>query len=142
MFKSLILGFLGGFLCLLILEFYIFSILKSLLIDFYLVFVANVITYSALGYCYFHFINWGETSRRIRILRELYESDNGLTFAEILERYNAKEIIQVRFLRLLANGQIIIKDGSLFIGKKTVLLIAKIVVFLKLLILGKKSEFD
>ena len=35
-----------------------------------------------LGYCYFHFVNLGETARRVRIVRELWQSEDnrvGLT---------------------------------------------------------------
>jgi len=53
-----------------------------------------MITYGALSYCYFHFVNLGETARRIRILRELYDSKDGLSMKEILIRYNAKDIIR------------------------------------------------
>lgn len=103
---------------------------------------ANIITYSALGYCYFHFINLGETGRRIRILRELYDSKKGLSAAEILERYSAKDILEKRLHRLINNAQIICKDGRYYIGSPIMLLIAKIIVSMKLVVLGKRKEFD
>jgi hypothetical protein len=103
---------------------------------------ANAFTYSALGYCYFHFINLGETARRIRILRELYDSKNGLSKDEILSKYNAHQIISKRIERLVNNGQIIFKDGRYYIGHPMMLLIAKIIVMMKCMVLGKKSEFD
>ena len=46
----------------------------------------NAVIYAALGYCYFHFINLGETARRIRIIRELYDAKTGLSPEEILNR--------------------------------------------------------
>ncbi len=102
----------------------------------------GMVTYAALGYCYFHFINLGETARRIRLLRELQKSSNGLTLDNILRAYNAKEIIENRLSRLLKSGQIIEKNNKYYIGKPVMLLMSKTIVFAKLFILGKKSEFE
>ena len=96
----------------------------------------------SLEYCYFNFINLGETARRIRILRELYDSKKGLSMAEILERYNAKNIVEKRLSRLINHGQIIDKNDKYYIGNPIMLLIARIIVTMKLILLGKKSEFE
>jgi len=140
--KSVVLGFVSGLFSLLIFEFYLsfsFSITTK---DLLPILVTNCIIYALLGYCYFHFINLGETARRIRILRELCDSEKGLSLEELLERYNAKDMIDMRLRRLLDNGQIIYKDGRYFIGKPVMLLMAKIILLMKLIVLGKKSEFD
>jgi len=102
----------------------------------------GMITYCTLSYCYFHFVNLGETARRIRIIRELYDSKNGLTMEEILERYDAGDIIEKRIGRLLNNGQIIYKEGKYFAGNSTMLLMNRAMVLMKLVVLGKRSEFD
>jgi len=102
----------------------------------------NIIIYSSLGYCYFHFINLGETARRIRILRELYESNGGLTLDKILKRYNAEAMVELRLQRLISSGQIILKDGRLHVGKPVLSFISKIIILMKLILLGRKSELD
>lgn len=104
--------------------------------------IYSVVTYGALSYCYFHFINLGETARRIRLLRELMDSKDGLSVQEILQRYNAKEIIDKRLGRLIKSGQIVYRDGCYYIGNPIMFLMANIIVNLKLIILGKKSEFN
>jgi hypothetical protein len=102
---------------------------------------ADILCYGAFGYCYFHFINLGETARRIRLVREIYASSEGLSEAEILQLYNSREILAVRMARLLSSGQIVLRDGRYFTGRPAILLMAKAIAFLKLLIIGKKSEF-
>lgn len=140
--RSTFFGFLCGVMILLGIEAaYIKHFALSLLETLPYIMV-NAISYMALGYCYFHFINLGETARRIRLLRELSESGDGLSMDEILQRYNAKEIVENRLNRLLKSGQIIYKDDRYYIGKPTMLFISQAIIFLKLLILGKKSEFD
>lgn len=140
--KSIILGFATGLTVVLTLELCVFSTQSTSTDDFVPIFIVNFIMYSSLGYCYFHFANLGETARRIRILRELYDSKEGLSMQEILQRYNARKIVEVRINRLINNGQIIYKSGRYYIGNPVMLIIAKIVVMMKLIILGKRSEFD
>ena len=140
--KSVIVGFFAGFVSVIILKFSIFSSIPVSGKEFLFRTIANLIIYSALGYCYFHFINLGETARRIRILREVYEAPEGLSQEEILERYNAKHIVDMRLRRLLVNGQIVERQGRYCIGNPVMLFIAKSIIALKFIILGKKSEFD
>lgn len=140
--KSIFLGFGFGLWILLLVEMYYLVKLESSLLEKACSLSANIVAYIALGYCYFHFINLGETARRIRIIRELYESNDGLSLDELLARYNAKEIIERRLSRLINNRQIILKDGRYYIANLTMLFITKIIVGMKLVILGKRSEFD
>jgi len=100
-------------------------------------FVTNLLIYAALGYCYFHFINLGETARRIRILRELYEAPEGLSQEEILERYNAKHIVDMRTHRLIHNSQIVERDGRYYIGNPVMFFIARSITMLKFFILRR-----
>jgi len=75
-------------------------------------------------------------------LRELNDSDNGLTMDEILKRYNANDMIRMRMDRLLNNGQVYEKEGRYYIGNPLMLWISKGMVAMKRFMLGKGSEFD
>ncbi|MBF0351768.1 MAG: hypothetical protein HQM11_12115 [SAR324 cluster bacterium] len=102
----------------------------------------SLITYIALGYGYFHFINLGETARRVRLTRELLQSKNGLTHEELLQRYNAQEIIEKRLGRLLRKRQIQLENNRYYIRSKTMLSITRLLVMLKQFVLGKSIEFE
>ena len=140
--KSIFLGFAVGLFSVITLEAYGFFTMSKSEQDFIAIIIVNLVTYSALGYCYFHFLNLGETARRIRIVRELYDSEGGLSLDGILARYSALDIVQKRVERLLNNRQIIEKDGRYYIGNPVMLMMAKIIVAMKLIFLGKESEFD
>lgn len=104
---------------------------------------ANLVTYGALGYCYFHFGNLGETARRVRIVREIYEAgERGLTMEEILRCYDAREIFDRRLARLTGAGQIVLRDGHYRIASPVLTLMARGVLFLKVLLLRTASEFE
>jgi hypothetical protein len=102
----------------------------------------DILAYGCFGYCYFHFLNLGETARRVRLARELYESPEGLSEAELLARYSSREILAARMERLSGNGQLVSRGGRYFTGRPAMLLIARLITFLKLIVIGKKSEFD
>lgn len=102
-------------------------------------FVVHISTYFLLSYCYFHFVNLGETGRRIRILRELNDNKEGLSLNEILQRYDAGELIERRILRLTKNKQIIFKNGKYYLGRKELLCMAEILLFFKHILFSDKS---
>lgn len=129
MLASLSIGFLAG-ACF----FMFFSIAANIGFQ---VSAENLLVYILLSYCYFHFVNLGETARRIRLLRELKESDGGLTLEEMRSRYNANEILSRRLDRLIKNGQVVLKEERYFIAKPIMLSIAKMMLFLKHLLLKR-----
>lgn len=139
MLRSIFIGLFSGFVTLLALHIFLILLLKNTAVE---LLITNILIYLALGYCYFHFINLGETARRIRILNEIYYSDGGLTVENILKRYNADTIIDARLKRLLANNQLSSVDNKFFIKNSLMLHITKVMVFMKLIVIGKESEFD
>ncbi len=124
--RSLFLGFICGFLVI-------------LLTGSGVILANNLIIYVLLGYCYFHFVNMGETARRIRILLELKGSRTGLSLDEILERYNSRDIIERRLARLVTNGQVICKNGRYYIGNPAMLTIARSLTVVKQAVFGKSK---
>ncbi len=137
--KSIMLGFLLGILTVFGIDLTQYFNLLIPEKDFFFFLLTNVVIYSFLGYCYFHFINLIVTARRIRLIRELYKFKNGLSEQEILKRYNAKKMVQYRLKRLLSSGQVVYRNERYYIGKPIMLFIAKILVMLKFFFIGKKT---
>ena len=105
---------------------------------------SDVLMYVTLAYGYFHFVNLSVTARRIRLLRELGAvGDDGLTRAELLERYGPRDVIGVRLDRLTGSGQIVEREGRYYGARRfPVWWAAQLITAMKLLILGKRSEFE
>ena len=120
---SLFLGFICGFLAICVIGFDAKSII-------------NIVIYILLGYCYFHFVNMGQTARRIRILTELKDIPEGLSLRQILERYNSEDIIERRLNRLIDHGQVTQRNGRYYIGNPLMLIIARFLVAIKRIIFG------
>ena len=139
--RSIFAGFLAGFALLAAVEASALVWGQRTCCDALCSAAVNAMPYGALGFCYFHFINLGETARRIRIVREIDAAGRPLAREEILERYGAAEIVSVRIDRLLGAGQIVFRDGRYCLANPTVLYMARSIVLMKLLVLGKRSEF-
>ena len=122
--RSVFFGFACGFIA-------------SLLVTRGAMSASNFAIYVLLGYCYFHFVNMGETARRIRILTELADAGNGLSLGEILGRYGSKDIIDRRLARLINSGQIRCENGRCYTGNVTVLAMAGFLAAAKRVIFGE-----
>ncbi|MBW1742169.1 MAG: hypothetical protein JRJ47_01905 [Deltaproteobacteria bacterium] len=142
MLRSVFEGFVSGYVAVLAIEgAYCFSARLDL-VECAGQVTLSTITYVVLGYGYFHFINLGETARRVRILRELWESQDGLSVDELLMRYNASKIFGIRLQRMINNEQIQLRNGRYYIKKPVMLCMAKAVVMMKLILLKKRGELQ
>lgn len=99
-------------------------------------YAADGLIFCALGYGFFHFLNMGETARRIRLLLELREN-GAQTEAELLGRYSAADIVDARMGRLLRNGQVRLVDGRYVVGAPAVLFMERALTIMKRIFLGR-----
>ena len=77
----------------------------------------------------------GETARRIRILQEIGETENGITLEELIARYNAEYMLQIRIARLVHSRQIKLVDGKYQIDRKIMLFICNLMSHLRSLLI-------
>lgn len=138
-FRSVIAGFLGGAGALVLLEAAHAFLAKSwepadaLLLD--------VPIYAALSYCYYNFVQLGQTSIRIRLYMEIAERAGGLAAVEIARTYNERTLMHARLQRLLESGDIVERGGRFLIGKQRLVLVAFVLFLAKKILLGRESEF-
>ena len=140
--KSTFFGFSIGFLSIILLELYLFTLNISLLAsDRISLILTNLIIYSLLSFWYFVFITIAHTALRTRIIFEIHNSPDGISEKEIIKRYNSKDIVKKRINRLVNSGQLIIKNERYFIGKQGILWYAKFLQFMQHLVFGRTYEF-
>jgi hypothetical protein len=101
--------------------------------------VLNGLTYAALGWCYFHFVNLGIASLRIRVLEEIADAGGGLPVVALRKRYDDARMTQVRIQRLLDGGHLVVRDGRFHSGVSRFLLTARLFAALRSLIIGVRS---
>ena len=86
-------------------------------------------------------IQLGVSSQRVRILLELEKSPKGMSYQEILNVYDANDILQARLGRLTNSGQVEFSDEKYYLGKAVSLVImTKIYDLAALILFGKKNE--
>ena len=96
----------------------------------------NFVTYTALAWGYFHFVNLCIASLRIRVLEEVLEQGGATTARHLLAHYNDDQLIAARIDRLVTGGHLRINDGCYVIGKPYFLWTAMMFAGLRRIILG------
>lgn len=98
--------------------------------------IFDAITYLALAYGYFNFVNLNMTALRIRLLLELLEAPDGITRSDLRRIYDADELTRRRIDRLLIQRHIIECDGRYRCGASGLLSLARTITALKWIVLG------
>lgn len=133
--RSVYLGFVTGLTGCLILLLLRWIVVKSIGNNFDDLIIA-LATYTVLSYCYFHFINLGETARRIRLLHEIDAFQYPPTSEMIVSQYGPTEIYQRRIERLIASEQIMLVNNRFVLKRSGMDNITKIMEFLRQLVYG------
>ena len=98
--------------------------------------IANFVLFVCCWYFYFHFINIGEASLRIRVLREA-ERFSGQPVETLLEVYNVRTVVGTRMKRLVEDGQLVVVGERFQAGKPRMVVVAKAFSLLRWLLLGQ-----
>jgi hypothetical protein len=136
---SLFIGFAAGLGLLLLGEVAIWAREQGSLVDNIAVGAANAVLFVCCWYFYFHFINIGEASLRIRVLREVSLVEGGRV-QNLLEVYNVRTVVETRVERLLSDGQLVRQGDRLVPGKPRMILVSKAFALLRLLLLGRAAK--
>lgn len=99
--------------------------------------LSAALTYLCVSYFFFHIVHIPEASVRLRVLQELAASQT-LSQGQILERYNAASILNVRLHRLVRSGQLVTDSGRFYTGRKRMLYVAQVFSISKRILLGSK----
>lgn len=141
-FRSIIEAFLLGALALLAAEAFCVADSNAGIDRLVLALAVNFPIYICLSFCYYSFVQLGQTSIRIRMYTEIALRSSGVMIAEIEEEYNEVALTEVRLQRLKESGDMLERDGRYFIGRRRLLFVENIIFASKRLLLGKKSEFE
>jgi hypothetical protein len=136
---SLFLGFAAGLVVLLAGEVLVCFRGLGLLADGIALGLANFVLFVCCWYFYFHFINIGEASLRIRVLREAARV-SGRPLEDLLAVYNVRTVVETRMLRLVQDGQLVVSGDRYCAGKPRMVLVAKAFAALRWLLLGEVSR--
>lgn len=136
---SLFLGFVAGAGLLAVGELMVTLRGPGLISDSLGLAAANGVLFVCLWYFYFHFINIGEASLRIRVLREA-ERCSGQPLDALLAVYNVRTVVTARMERLVRDGQLILEGERFRPGKSRMVIVAKAFSFLRWLLLGQAAN--
>jgi hypothetical protein len=101
----------------------------------------NGVSYVGFGFCYWVFLNLGAGSIRMRIFDEISARREGLTEAELNDRYDDRKLMLLRLQRMESSELISVKDGRYFVARRWLVALATIIRLAKMLVMGKPSQF-
>jgi hypothetical protein len=85
-----------------------------------------VLTYNALGFCYFCLLNLSETSLHVHILMDLLLS-GPMPADELAARYGISEMIHTRIERMIALGQLRGQGGLFVVNNPGLLAVGRVI---------------
>lgn len=101
----------------------------------------GIVTYLALGFGYFNFVNLNVTSLRIRLLRELLDRHpEGLVRDEIVRHYGAQTVLRLRLERLIGAGHVVCREDRYYTGRRGVLFIAHFFTLLRRIVIPSRPS--
>jgi hypothetical protein len=86
----------------------------------------DLLTYLALAFGYFNFVNLTVASLRIRLLEELLAAGGKLPVDAITAAYDSRQVVAIRLARLVRGGHLVEKAGRLHSGRLPFLIVARI----------------
>ena len=102
--------------------------------------ILDFLTYLALAFGYFNFVNLTIASLRIRLLEEIWASGGALAADALKSAYNSHEVVAIRLQRLIQGGHLVEKNGRLHSGRLPFLIVARIFDGLHLFIFGRREK--
>lgn len=100
----------------------------------------SVVTYAALAFGYFSFVNLCLTSLRIRILQELRNAGGSLPAVTLQSLYGNDDLVVVRLQRLVTGGHLVQRNNVLYSAHSPFLVIARLFDFLRWFVLGPRDN--
>jgi hypothetical protein len=140
-FRSVALGFVCGGVALMIAQF-LYPPGATPLEAWSKALLVNLPIYGALSYCFFNFANLGQSSIRVRIYAKVAARPDGVSVSEIAQEYNEASLMAMRLQRLVESGDLQLREERYFLGRTRFVPVAKVIFWIKRLILGKLSEFE
>lgn len=138
--KSVFVGYVSGLVLLAIL--YITLDLPLSTSERVIYALSNSVFYSCLWYCFFHYVNIGQASLRIRMLIELQNHAAGMAKEDLLKKYNNRSIVATRLHRLVSSEQVVQINNRYYLGKPRFTLIMGFFKILSKIVWGAGSPIN
>lgn len=106
------------------------------------VIVTTLEIYGAWWFVFLNLVQASESSLRMQILREVIAAGGAMPMSELLSRYNDDTLLRLRLRRLVEGKGVALREGRLHVRSALLRGLARFFLGLKLVTLGKRSEFD
>ena len=101
-----------------------------------------VLAYGSWWYAFINLVQSLESSLRVRLLGEIRAAGGSMSVGTLQSIYNDSFLLRLRLERLITSGAVIERDGRLFVNSRGLVVIACTFNFMKMILLGRLSEFE
>jgi hypothetical protein len=109
--------------------------------DFAELLAGSLLLFGAWWFVFLNFVQSSQSSLRVNILRQAHLNGGTLGHAELAAQYNDKTLIELRLSRLVQSGAVAKVNDRYFVISSSARMLGRLFRGLKLLILGRPSEF-
>lgn len=102
--------------------------------------VVAIITFFALAFCFWTFLNLNVTSLRIRILRELLHAGGSVSVEQLAAQYSDDEFLSRRLARLEAAKQLSFVEGRWRLESRVLLVLARTMDAARFIVLPRQRD--
>jgi len=139
-YRSLMIGFICGLVVVMMLAGWAAGRMEISVADRIGYLLLDLLTYLALAFGYFNFVNLTVASLRIRLLEELRAAGGGLPAGALMATYDSRQVVALRLDRLVRGGHLVENAGRLHVGRRPFLIVARIFDTLHWFIIGRGKQ--
>jgi hypothetical protein len=139
-YRSLTIGFICGLVVVVILAGWAAGRMEISMADRIGYLLLDLLTYLALAFGYFNFVNLTVASLRIRLLEELQKAGGRLPVETLMAAYDSRQVVAIRLDRLVRGGHLVENAGRLHVGRRPFLIVARIFDVLHWVIIGRGKK--
>jgi hypothetical protein len=99
-----------------------------------------IVTFLALAFCFWTFLNLNVTSLRIRILREVLHAGGSVSAAQLAAQYSDDEFLSRRLARLEAAKQLSFVGGRWRLESRVLLILARTMDAARFIVLPRQRD--
>jgi hypothetical protein len=100
-----------------------------------------ILLFASWWFIFLNLVQAMESSIRVQLIREMLAGGRSISRAQLAQSYNDGRLVRLRLDRLLEAGSVVERHGHLFVASATTYRLARFFRFLKLMLIGRPSEF-
>jgi hypothetical protein len=102
----------------------------------------TLLLYLSWGFIFLNFVQSAQSSLRVQILRQVLDAGGRMSREDLLAGYDTATVVSLRIERMVEGRALCRENGRVVVSSRPLLLLARLFRVLKLVVVGRATEFD